>query len=569
MKVKKNHIIFIFLVIFFLLFILLGVSYFLSQKYGITISDEIKFTEHSLSFNVANKEDLKQYISESQKKTDILHYSIKIDLDTKKKEIIGDIIITGQLKEESSEKIILNFNDGFKILKLMLNGVNTFYFYEDDKIKIVPNEEIVDSFKINIRYKGHPESLGFGSFIFTEHEEKPVVYSLNEPIFASTWFPCNDLPSDKVLTDLFITNDSSMVSVSNGVLVGTETENGKTTYHWKTIYPIATYLIAIFSADYKHFQDKYISVNNDTMSIDYFVFQDDLENAKKDFSIHPNAIKHFSELFGEYPFIKEKYGAAEFLWSLGAMENQTITGIGKNFVSGNKFFTGMLVHELAHQWWGNAVTLKNWNDIWLNEGFATYSEALYWEKENGRKALRSTMRSFNTNFSGIKLSNPNNLFSRIIYNKGAWVLHMLRRELGDEKFFDILRTYYETYKYKIASTKDFVDLIKSKSNKDLSKFFDQWIYSGEGKIELEYNYKQKFIDSIYVISITIEQVQEGWENYNFNLDFDFYLEGGIKIRKKAYIDSRKSVLKYLMDRRVLKIDTDPDIWLAAEIKFVE
>jgi aminopeptidase N len=569
MKVKKNHIILIFFVIFFLILISVGVGFLILQKYGISFEDGRRFVAHGFSLNPADKDDLDHYISEFQKEIDMIHYMLKIELDTKNELILGDIAITGLPKEKTSEKIILNFNDGFEISELTLNGEKNSYSYEEDKIRIIPNSGIVDTFIINIMYKGKPESLGFGSFNFSENEGKPVVYSLNEPIFASTWFPCNDLPSDKVLTDLFITNDSSMVSISNGVLVGAETNNGKTTYHWKTTYPISTYLISIFSADYEYYQDQYISVNNDTMSIDYFVFVDDLEDAKKDFSIHPTAIKHFAELFGEYPFVKEKYGVAQFLWNIGAMENQTITGIGKNFVTGNQFFTGILVHELAHQWWGNAVTLENWNDIWLNEGFATYSEALYWEKENGPAALRSTMRSFNTNFSGIKLSDPDLLFSRIVYNKGAWVLHMLRRELGDEKFFEILRTYYDTFKYKNASTKDFVEIAESKSNKNLSKFFDQWIYSGVGKIELEYNYQQEFNDSSFVITLDINQVQKEYDKYSFILDFDFYLENETKIRKTVKIDSKKTILKYSLQKNVTKIDLDPDTWLAAEIKFIE
>ena len=569
MKVKKNHIILILIVIFFLTIAALVGGFFILQKYGISFEDGSRFVENGFSLNPADEDELDQYINETQKVNDILHYNLKVDLDTENEIIAGHIIITGIPKNITSDKIILNFNDGFEVSELTLNGEKTFYIYQDDKIKITPNLAIADTFKISIKYKGQPESLGFGSFNFSENEEKPVVYSLNEPIYASTWFPCNDLPSDKVLLDLFITNDSSMVSVSNGILVGKASQNGKTTYHWKTTYPISTYLISIFSADYEYFQDQYISVNNDTMSIDYFVFAEDLEDAKKDFAMHPRAIKHFSELFGEYPFIEEKYGVAQFMWSLGAMENQTITGIGKNFVSGNQFFTGILVHELAHQWWGNAVTLESWKDIWLNEGFATYSEALYWEKENGPSSLRSTLRSFNTNFSGTKLFDPKKLFSRIIYNKGAWVLHMLRRELGDEKFFEILKTYFETYKYKNASTKDFIELTKSISNKDLTKFFDQWVYSGEGKIELEYNYIQELRDSFYYITISLDQVQEEYTNYHFILDLDLYLEGEKRTRVSEFINKRKSVLTFKMPKRVTKIDIDPDVWLAAKIQFLE
>jgi len=569
MKVKKNRLFIVGLSIFVLSIILMGAAFYLISNYEISINEGRSFVQRGFSINPADKDEIEEYTNEFEKNIDILYYELNIELFPLMKEIECQASITGIHKVKSNKEILLNFNDGFEITNILLNNNSIDYLYKNDRLLISGRNEVSDTFNILINYHGKPESLGFGSFIFGEHKDESVVYTLNEPIFASTWFPCNDIPSDKVLTDVYITNDSSKTSLSNGILVDTKISGKRKTYHWKTNYPISTYLISIYSADYEHFSDKYVSALKDTMFIDYYVFEEDLKKAKKDFDIHINAIKHFSTLFGEYPFIKEKYGVAQFLWKYGAMEHQTITGIGKDFVSGNRFFTDMLVHELAHQWWGNAVTLKTWKDIWLNEGFSTYSEALYWEQESGSSSLKSTMRSFLTNFDGLKLYDPDKLFSRIIYNKGAWVLHMLRGEIGDKLFFYLLQNYFETYKYKNASTEDFINLAEKISSKNLKKFFDQWVFNGEGKIELEYSYSTKKIKNSYELNLKLNQVQEKYQSYHFLLDVDIHFEDGSIERERIKLSDRTHVQKFMYEKLVSKIELDPDFWLAAEFHRID
>ena len=255
MKVKKKHIFLIGSVIFAILIICFLVLLALISRYNISANDAEGFVRSGFLQNMAEKEDIIKYNSENQNAIDILHYGIYIELIPKKELIDSKVVIKGVKNLDRLDEIILNFNDGFKISYVLLNEKEIKYKYNQDKIIIPFYSDIEDTFKVEIKYKGSPESLGFGSFTFGENNDLPVVYSLNEPIFASTWFPCNDTPSDKSLSDVYITNDSSMVSVSNGLLIGTKINGNKKTYHWKTNYPISTYLISLYSAKYKSFNE--------------------------------------------------------------------------------------------------------------------------------------------------------------------------------------------------------------------------------------------------------------------------------------------------------------------------
>ncbi|PID62608.1 MAG: hypothetical protein CR986_01140 [Ignavibacteriae bacterium] len=564
MKVKKKYFLLGIVTVISLLLIALVIATFLLNKFGLSYADSLTLSK----VNSLNNEEIKNYNHQLQYSYDVLHYNLNVELFDKEKKIKGETKLTLVPKDNFSGKVILNFKENFDILKFNVNNKNSNYEFHNDKLSFnIPKEEKqkLDTIEVTIEYIGKPENLGFGSFVFDKVNNQSVIYTLNEPIYASTWFPCNDIPFDKVLTDIYITNDSSKVSVSNGKLISEKIKGDKKTYHWKTVYPIATYLITIYSADYKYFNQQYISNFTDTTNIDYYVLEPELEKAKIDFSIHPEAMKIFSDIFGEYPFINEKYGVAEFTWNLGAIEHQTITGLGKDFISGRKFFTSMLVHELAHQWWGNAVTPKTWKDIWLNEGFATYSEALYFEKLSGSKSLQSTMVSFKNNFGSSTLYNPENLFSRAVYNKGAWVLHMLRKEVEDSTFFRILNTYYSNFKYKNASTEDFIKTTEQISNRDFQKFFKQWVYEGAGKIELEYSYDVEKIDKGFEVFLEVEQIQNYYSSYHFSLDVKIEFTDKTTEYKTIFIDSRNKTAKFVFAKNVKTIYLDPENWLAADI----
>lgn len=540
------------------------VSSFLAfHKFSEKITLETGFDPISFTLNLKDYDEhsLVNYNPANQDFLDALMYDIKINLIPKEKKIDASVKIKLKINSQNLSSIPLNFYNNLEITSLSLNGKKVKYKREEKLIYLIPAEKL-DTVLVEISYRGVPKNLGFGSFNFTERNKLLFVYTMNEPIYASTWLPCIDKPNDKALMQIKITNDSSMVSLSNGKLIKIESNGDKKSYTWKTFYPISTYLIAIYSGKYLQKKEKYFSISKDSVELNYFLFPEDFEEGVKDFSDNPKYLKTFEQLFGVYPFTKEKYSVAEFLWQNGAMEHQTLTGIGANFITGRKFFSDMLIHELAHHWWGNAVGPKTWKDIWLNEGFATYSEALYWEKEAGFDALKTTLLAKFGTFESGTLYNPvGELFSRLVYDKGAWVLHMLRREIGDDSFFKSLRKYFETFKYSNASTSDFKNICEKVSGKNLKHFFEQWIYRGEGIIELSYDWNFDSVDNKLVINF--EQTQKGYDFYFFPLDIKIKYEDGSSEIQQIYIQKRNSRFYFDLKQKPKEIILDPNKWLLA------
>jgi len=502
---------------------------------------------------------LTNYFKEEQYYQDILHYEIRVELYPELEKIEAKVIVTGIKEKNLKDSVYLNFYDNLLIHSLLVNGRKT-NFKRTDYHLIIPNKS--DTFSVEVNYSGRPLSLGFQSFQFGDYNNSPVIYTLNQPVYASTWFPCNDLPDDKAQADIFISSDTSLTNVSNGILVSEEYSGKRKTSHWKTVYPISTYLISFYAARYSNFKDEYKTVEGNTLLLDYYSFPNHLAEAMTDYSISSKAMRIFEEIFGEYPFIKEKYGIAEFLWNIGAMEHQTITGMGSTFLTGRNFYLDIYVHELAHQWWGNAVGPKNWKELWLNEGFATYSQALYWEKTNGKNSYKNFLESKFGTFSGGTLYNPEqNLFGRRVYDKGAWALHMLRSEVGDSVFFNILRNYYNTYKYKNATTEDFKKIAINTSKKNLDKFFDQWILNGVGILEVEYDINYSISDKL-ITQVDLRQAQEGYTEYHFPLQIKIITSEDSLISDN-YITSFDTTMYFETNSKPNKIIFDPNSRLLA------
>ncbi len=338
---------------------------------------------------------------------------------------------------------------------------------------------------VTVYYHGNPTTTGFGSFGTEIHAGAPGMWTLSEPYGAADWWPSKNDLTDKIDSiDVYVVTPNGNHVASNGVLIS-ETPFGAnfTLAHWKHRYPIVSYLIAIASTNYARFSDYYVKGGDSLEILNYVYPEDSLalrENAK---SVLPS-MALFEDLFEPYPFRTEKYGHAQFGWG-GGMEHQTMTFLGKG-----AFEHGIISHELAHQWFGDMVTCGSWEDIWLNEGFATYCTGLtyehlfdgfYWPiwKHNTISAV--CYYPDGSVFCDDTTSVGRIFDSRLSYHKGAMLLHMLRWVVGDNAFFTGIKNYLNDpdLRHGFARTTDFKQHIEATSGKDLTGFFADW-FKGQG-----------------------------------------------------------------------------------------
>ncbi len=342
-------------------------------------------------------------------------------------------------------------------------------------------------FTVRTWYRGHPTEGGFQAFAFEIVQGQTLVSTLSEPYLARTWWPCKDYPDDKAdSVDVVVNYPVNMFCASNGTMVGNVNNgDGTRTTSWKIRYPIATYLVSLAMSNYSHWRDWMKYAPTDSMPVDYWVFPGDSSDARSGYSPTVAMLDTLSRLFGLYPFINEKYAMSAFNWG-GAMEHQTNTSIIRNY-----YAQSMIVHEMGHQWWGDMITCRDWHHVWMNEGFASYVEALWFESLGTFTDLRNYMNGMRYTLGGsiycIDTTNVWAIFDSRVYDKGAWALHMLRHVVSDPTFFSIMQTFYDDprYKWKDVTTEQFRDLCEQVSGMDLHGFFQDWIY---GTYYPKYNY---------------------------------------------------------------------------------
>lgn len=335
---------------------------------------------------------------------------------------------------------------------------------------------------ITISYAGVPPSTGFGSFVQSAHQGAPILWTLSEPYGARDWWPCKQDLEDKADSlDVLVTVPNGQRVASNGLLVSeTSVDADHVRYHWRHRYPIAYYLVAFATTNYTAYSEV-VPLPDGPVNVLNYVFPESLVSAQEQTPDIIAQLQLFSGLFGRYPFATEKYGHAQFLRG-GGMEHQTMSFMGG-------FYFELMAHELAHQWFGNTVTCGSWEDIWLNEGFATYLAMLCYERlqpeewtyvreERHRIATSApdgSVRCTDTTSVG-RIFN-----SRLSYVKGAYMLHMLRWTCGDEAFFAGCRNYLDdpALRFGSARTPQFMSHMEQASGRDLHEFFADW-YTGEG-----------------------------------------------------------------------------------------
>ena len=506
-------------------------------------------------------------LTEAQEKIDVSYYRINIDIDLEIEQISGAVVVNGSVGIDQPDSIQLDFSDQMVVDSVKYYGEEWPFEHLNDKINIpVPDATIPEGydFSIEVFYHGEPPSTGFGSFNFDEHMNIDHVWTLSEPYGSRDWWPCKDDPSDKAdSADIIIIVPNDQIAVSNGVLVDEEDMgDGRKKYHWSERYPICTYLVSIASYPYTVWYDEYIGLNGDTLPLEYYVYPDHYDLVYDNYLLTKNMMEVFADKFGEYPFMGEKYGHAEFGRG-GGMEHQTITSLGG-------YSQWLIAHELGHQWWGDLITCASFHHIWLNEGFARFSEALWEEAYNGEEAYKNYWLSHSYYGAGTVYVEEPNTASQIFngnltYNKAGWVVHMLRGVMGDSLFFETLKSYgsNDSLAYSAATTEDFQLVCEDISGLDLEDFFQQWIYNDYYP---RYALYWEMQDTGELI-VKIEQTQN-WQYFHMPIDLQVILPNDTLLFRLDNDGESQEYNLGVIAGEPYAIWLDPENWILKEVEYM-
>ncbi len=415
---------------------------------------------------------------------DVESYEISLDIDP----VSGRIAGTGVVTATALQDLAGFYLDllGLDVSGVQVDGKTALWERNGQELKITCPATLDkgDTFTATISYSGVPTGLSSKLFAMGWQKVDDSIFTLDEPKGAATWFPVNDTPADKATYIFHLTVPKPYTAAANGVLVDTKAEGRNQTFTWQMDKPMASYLAAV---DVGQFATETSTSGGGVTIRNYFAT--DLETAGHDaFARTGEVIDYFAGIFGPYPFAA--YGVVVPDVDTGAaMENQTLSLFGRDILA--KRMTDpiagpvYLSHELAHQWFGNSVTIEQWDDIWLNEGFATYASWLWLEHDQGPQVLQAQVKSSQQTLSKSIEPPPgkpgaNDMFGASVYRRGALTLHALRLTVGDDSFFRTLRTWTERYGYGNADTADFIALAKEEAPQvppaEIDALFEAWLY---------------------------------------------------------------------------------------------
>lgn len=410
---------------------------------------------------------------------DVQHYSLDLSWDADGGSLEGRTTITA-----TATQALASFHldlAGLEVRSVEVDGAPALTTRERHELVVTPAEPVPDgqAFAVVVAYGGKPVPLQQGTDLFrvgwqTDGREAFVA---SEPAGAATFFPVNDHPSDKATYDFRITAPSDLVVATNGVAGRRSAHaDGTTTWESAAREPMASYLVQIAIGDYEIVDGGTSAAG---VPIRHVLHRDQAAQAKVSVARTAEMMDVLSEVWGPYPF--ETYGVLAVDEDLGfALETQTLTLIGSDIARDGRAADVILVHELAHQWVGDAVSPATWKDIWLNEGFATYSEWLWRERTGGPSAAQVARAQ-----GGASLDlpagdpGPDELFQDTVYTRGGLVLQALREAIGDAAFFEVLRAWVAEHSGGVASTADLVELSERVSGQQLDELFQRWVYDPE------------------------------------------------------------------------------------------
>ena len=453
----------------------------------------------------------------------------------------------------------LDLHSNMTVDAVWIGAVPTSYSRVADLVSVNLGQPHANGQTVEVRVAYHGTPTG-GSFGFNVTNGRQLIWSLSEPYGARSWWPCKDVPEDKAdSVTMRFTVPTGLTTASNGTLLSSTDNGTQAVTRWREAHPIASYLVSVASYPYTHTVDWFRPSPTDSMRIDFYNYPETAPGVAGVQSRVKDMLAAFTARYGPYPFLDEKYGHAQFNFG-GGMEHQTCTSLGS-------FAEFVVAHELAHQWWGDMVTCRDFHHIWLNEGFATYGEALWAESQGGPAAYHADL-ALNKYYGPGSVWVPddtdvNRIFdSGLSYDKGSWVLHMLRRVLGDGPFFASLAQYRASHAYGTAVTEDFRDACETASGRDLTKFFQQWVY-GERYPVYRSSWTSTPAAGGFDVTLTLEQ-RQGWQL--FTMPVDVRIETTAGPRDFVVPDSLASQVFVLhVDAQPLALALDPDGWILKQL----
>jgi len=499
---------------------------------------------------------------------DVTFYHLAVTVGIESPYIEGSVLCDFLTVNENLDSIRLNLHHSLTVDSII--GSVSGYSCANDTISVFLDDQYSSGSELSctVYYHGEPElAFGYKGLRYETHGDmEPIIATLSTPFLSHYWWPCKDGPGDKpdsVYIDVTIPDTTisglPLVVTSNGILEDVDTHDGMKTFKWRERYPIVPYYVMMAISNYVQLDQIYIGGQQNIFDLNYYVFSESAEIAEDGVERLPEAIDLFAGYFGEYPFYTEKYAMSE-IGFYGGIENQTNTIIGE--ISPSWITT--IVHELAHMWFGDMITCESWHHGWLNEGFASYCEALWAEYDGGLEAYKNTMEIFEW-YSGGTLyleddTDPLNIFIGIIYYKGAYVLHMLRGILGDPLFFDCMKAYATdpALRYGHATTEDFQSVCETVSGTDLDFFFDQWVY-GEYYPRYRFSFRQD--DQSLATTIVIKQVQNSRPYFEMPVQLRAYFDDQADTLFTVWNDAREQEFEFVFEHRIVELELDPDDWI--------
>ncbi len=449
----------------------------------------------------------------------------------------------------SSVSIDLLNVSSIEIQSVLLNGQAADFEFSTNEI-IIPCGPYShgDTFQIRISYQVS------GLKHFQYRPKGAERFGFNSMVTNSRWFPCLHDPRTKATYELNLTVPDDKIAASNGSLDAvTDNGDGTVTYSWSEHSPMASYLVTVNIADYVLMEYSYMD-----MPVLFYVTPEKESDAQTDFEHYADILDFFIEKFGPYPF--EKAGLAEVPLS-GAMENQDMISFGSDLITGTGENEDTFAHETSHMWWGDSVTLTGCYDVWLNEGFASYCEALWEEHFYGSREYDQVLATFKEKYfqedstRRYPIYDPDVVWSATTYKKAAWVLHMLRWVLGDDMFWAVLPDYYDQFKFGNATTGDFQAVCEAHYGQSLDWFFQEWIYD-QGYPEFRLSYR---ITDAHKLEFQVRQVQQNAPAvFKMPVDITWKNSDDSITRKHVWLDAEKNTYSFDIDATPTQISFDPD-----------